>query len=83
MPDKKSLDQLRFNRTYVQLAPAVIEYDPYHLLKLFTEHFKKNYEAECVSALHHNKRKTNYHIHLIFSERQLLKEPIIKIVSRI
>ena len=51
-------------------------------MKLFTEHFKKNYEVECVSALHHNKRKTNYHIHLIFSERQLLKEPIIKIASR-
>ena len=29
---------------------------------------------ECVSALHHNKRKTNYHIHLIFSERKLLPE---------
>lgn len=31
-----------------------------------------------VSALHHNKRKTNYHIHLIFSERELLPEPIEK-----
>ena len=27
---------------------------------------------------HHNKRKTNYHIHLIFSERELLPEPIEK-----
>lgn len=37
---------------------------------------------ECVSALHHNKRKTNYHIHLIFSERKLLSEPDIKIATR-
>lgn len=37
---------------------------------------------ECVSALHHNKRKTNYHIHLIFSERTLLPEPEIKIATR-
>ena len=37
---------------------------------------------ECVSALHHNKRKTNYHIHLIFSERNLLPEPDIKIATR-
>ncbi len=37
---------------------------------------------ECVSALHHNKRKTNYHIHLIFSERKLLAEPEVKIASR-
>ena len=29
-----------------------------------------------------NVRKTNYHIHLIFSERKLLDEPIIKIASR-
>ena len=37
---------------------------------------------EGVSALHHNKRKTNYHIHLIFSERKLLPEPDIKIATR-
>ena len=37
---------------------------------------------ECVSALHHNKRKTNYHIHLIFSERKPLPEPDIKIATR-
>lgn len=37
---------------------------------------------ECVSTLHHNKRKTNYHIHLIFSERKLLPEPDIKIATR-
>ena len=37
---------------------------------------------ECISALHHNKRKTNYHIHLIFSERELLPEPIEKIATR-
>lgn len=37
---------------------------------------------ECISALHHNKRKTNYHIHLIFSESELLPEPIEKIATR-
>ncbi len=37
---------------------------------------------ECISALHHNKRKTNYHIHLIFSERRLLEHPEIKTASR-
>lgn len=35
-----------------------------------------------IAALHHNKRKTTYHIHLIFAERKLLDEPIIKIASR-
>lgn len=37
---------------------------------------------ECLSALHHNKRKTNYYIHLIFRERKLLAEPEIKIATR-
>ena len=57
-------------------------YDPDRLLQLFTNRFKEKYGVECVSALHHNKRKTNYHIHLIFSERELLPEPIEKIATR-
>ena len=57
-------------------------YDPDKLLQLFTDRFKEKYGVECVSALHHNKRKTNYHIHLIFSERELLPEPIEKNATR-
>lgn len=57
-------------------------YDPDKLLQMFTNRFKKKYGVECVSALHHNKRKTNYHIYLIFSERELLPEPIEKIATR-
>ena len=57
-------------------------YYPDKLLQLFTNRFKKKYGVECVSALHHNKSKTNYHIHLIFSERELLPEPIEKIATR-
>lgn len=59
-----------------------MDYQPELLLNLFTEHFKNHYRTECIAALHHNKRKTNYHIHLIFSERKLLKEPIEKVASR-
>ena len=58
------------------------KYNPQQVLETFTEAFKNRYYIECVSALHHNKRKTNYHIHLIFSERQLLPEPENKIASR-
>lgn len=57
-------------------------YEPQQVLEDFTEEFRKRYGVECVSALHHNKRKTNYHIHLIFSERKLLPEPDIKIATR-
>ena len=66
----------------IALPEVYTRYDPQQLLENFTEKFHKQYGVECVSALHHNKRKTNYHIHLIFSERTLLPEPEIKIASR-
>ena len=66
----------------IALPESFIEYQPERLLQLFTNHFKQNYGAECIAALHHNKRKTNYHIHLIFAERKLLDEPIVKTASR-
>ena len=66
----------------IALPESFVDYDPDKLLKLFTEHFKQNYGVECIAALHHNKRKTNYHIHLIFSERKLLDEPVEKIATR-
>ena len=64
------------------LPETFVEYEPDKLLKLFTEHFKQYNGVECIAALHHNKRKTNYHIHLIFSERKLLDEPVEKIATR-
>ena len=66
----------------IALPETFVEYEQDKLLKLFTEHFKQSYDVECISALHHNKRKTNYHIHLIFSERKLLDEPVEKTATR-
>lgn len=66
----------------IALPENYTEYNPQEVISLFTEAFRNQYQIECASALHHNKRKTNYHIHLIFSERQLLQEPEIKIASR-
>lgn len=66
----------------IALPESFVNYPKEKLLQLFTEHFHQNYGVECIAALHHNKRKTNYHIHLIFSERNLLKEQIVKVASR-
>uniref|UniRef100_UPI002F914A02 MobA/MobL family protein n=1 Tax=Ndongobacter massiliensis TaxID=1871025 RepID=UPI002F914A02 len=59
----------------IALPENYTEYDPDEVLKEFTEKFKGQYGVECTSALHYNKIKTNYHIHLIFSERRLLEIP--------
>lgn len=66
----------------IALLESFVDYEPDKLLKLFTEHFKQNYGVECIAALHHNKRKTNYHINLIFSECKLLDELVEKIATR-
>ena len=66
----------------IALPEEYTQFDPNRVLREFTEQFKKRYDVECVSALHHNKKMTNYHIHLIFSERRLLPEPEIKIATR-
>ena len=66
----------------IALPELYTKFDPDKVLKDFTDLFRKRYGVECVSALHHNKRKTNYHIHLIFSERKLLPEPDVKVAIR-
>ena len=66
----------------IALPKVYTTYEPQQVLEDFTEEFRRRYNAECVSALHHNKRKANYHIHLIFSERTLLPEPNVKVATR-
>ncbi len=66
----------------IALPESFIKYQPEKLLKIFTEKFKQKYGVECISALHHNKKKTNYHIHLIFSEKELLEKEEVKTASR-
>ena len=66
----------------IALPEEYTQFAPNRVLREFTEQFKKRYGVECVSALHHNKTRKNYHIHLIFSERRLLPEPDIKIATR-
>ncbi|SDM48811.1 MobA/MobL family protein [Lachnospira pectinoschiza] len=63
----------------IALPESFVDYSPDGLLKYMTDKFKSQYGVDCIAALHHNKRKTNYHIHLIFAERNYLDEPIEKI----
>ena len=66
----------------IALPESCVDYPPDGLLKYMTDKFKSRYGVDCIAALHHNKRKTNYHIHLIFAERNYLDEPIEKIATR-
>ena len=43
--------------------------DPHELAKLVGDDWKKRFGTDCCLAIHWNKTKTNFHIHLIYSER--------------
>lgn len=66
----------------IALPESLRQYNPKFLLRSFTERFQEKYGVQCVSALHHNKAMTNYHIHLIFADREALEQPEIKYASR-
>ena len=66
----------------IALPESFISYDHSYLLKKITDEFKKRYGVECFAALHHNKRKTNLHIHMIFAERKRLDQPEEKTATR-
>ena len=66
----------------IALPENFTEYRADDVVGLFTKIFHERYGVECSAALHHNKVMTNYHIHLIFSERKLLECPKVKIASR-
>ena len=66
----------------IALPESFINYEHDYLLKRMVDEFKEQYGVECFAALHHNKRKTNLHIHMIFAERKRLEQPEEKIATR-
>ena len=66
----------------IALPESFVQYRAEDVVRLFTETFHRKYGVECSAALHHNKTKTNYHIHLVFSERKMLEQPEVKIATR-
>ena len=66
----------------IALPESLQAADPDILLKLFTETFKSRYSVQCAAALHHNKAMTNYHIHLVFADRDVLEKTEVKRATR-
>lgn len=66
----------------IALSESFVQYRANDVIRLFAETFHRRYGGECSAALHHNKAKTNYHIHLVFSERKMLEQPEVKIATR-
>lgn len=66
----------------IALPECLQSSSPDLVLQLFTEKFREQYGVQCTAALHHNKSKSNYHIHLIFADRDTLEKTQVKYASR-
>ena len=66
----------------IALPESLQQQNPKLLLQVFTEIFRKKYGVQCAATLHHNKAMTNYHIHLIFADRDPLEKTMVKRASR-
>lgn len=66
----------------IALDESLIELDSDMVIRKFVDAFHDKYGVECKAGLHHNSAQTNYHIHMLFSERQLLETPIEKVATR-
>ena len=75
-------DCIEARELIIALPEPLVELDQEKLLRGVVERFREKYGVDCIAALHHNKTKTNYHIHLIFSERQRKEVVNEKIATR-
>ena len=75
-------DCIEARELIIALPEPLVELDPEKLLRGVVERFREKYGVDCIAALHHNKTKTNYHIHLIFSERKRKEVVNEKIATR-
>lgn len=67
----------------IQLSNALLRrMTPEQIAEKLARSFEEKYHRPCMVAVHFNKTKTNLHAHLIYSERELLKEPEEKIAPR-
>ena len=66
----------------IDLPNDAQDQDLQQLAQEIVAEFKARTGADCMVAIHLNEAENNLHIHLIFSERELLEEPEIRIADR-
>ena len=70
----------------IQLANALLQrMDPEEIVKTVVDEFREKLGLTVIAGLHlkhYANAEDNLHVHVIFPERELLKEPVIKIADR-
>lgn len=64
------------------LPNSALNGDLKELAEKLAADFRDRTGADCVVAIHLNKKKNNLHYHLMLSERQRLPEPVIRVADR-
>lgn len=64
------------------LPNSALSGDLKELAEKLAADFRDRTGADCVVVIHLNKKKNNLHYHLMFSERQRLPEPVIRVADR-
>ncbi len=68
---------------HVQLPNSALErMTADQLAQKIANDFRSQYGVDCLVAIHYNKRRSNLHCHILFSERQELPAPDIKYADR-
>lgn len=56
--------------------------EPKEIAKIIADEFREKLGLTVAVAVHQNSKEINLHAHIIFPERQLLQEPVIKVAER-
>ena len=66
----------------IMIPNEMARFRPDQLAKYYADKFTEQYGVPCAAAIHWNKKKNNYHAHLVFSEREILKKQKVSIATR-
>lgn len=81
--DGTELKACEAREIHVQLPNSALErMQADQLAQKIANDFRSQYGVDCLVAIHYNKTKSNLHCHIMFSERQLLPEPDVKVADR-
>lgn len=58
----------------IELPNELSRFDPKTLAITLRDNFSKKHRVPCAVAIHWNKKKNNYHAHIVFSERSIYRE---------
>ena len=75
--DPVSKEKARSGRELIVMLPNDFadRYNPSSVANYVAAAFRKKHGVPCAVAIHWNKKKSNYHAHIVFSERELERTP--------